>query len=246
MPNVVYNATENVPALWELDNILCTSTLGDSQIDNTTVTNGASIYLAPGDHVKCTFYDSKPAGPTRTQGFWKTHTNLTTHVFEDPSGALPDMPVIGVTDGLMYIGNVSTGMFKTINSTSDLFGAYYASIPKNDDRSKRTKVSKTRMVLLRQLVTAKLNCVAFGCSSGVISNITLADDAFSDGDLDEMRRLVGGLDEFNNSGDAETSSLPYAQGNATPRDSKNIAKSDDGDGAPLGGIAYWDVLPGPP
>jgi hypothetical protein len=254
MPNVVYNATENVPALWELDNILCTSTLGTSQIDNTTVANGASIIPAPGDWVTCIFYDSKPAGPTRTQGFWKTHTNLTSHVFEDPRDLLPDMPEIGFTDGLMYIGNVSTGMFKEINSENDLFGAYFASIPKNDDRSKRTKVNKTRMVLLRQLVTAKLNCVAFGCSQGVILNITLADDAFSDGDLEEMRRLIGGLDEFNNSGDTEVSTLPYAQGNATPYDpknetarySKNLAKLDDGDGAPLGGIAYWDVLPGPP
>jgi hypothetical protein len=242
-PNQVYNVTEeNIPAFWTLDSVECTSSLGTSTIDNTTISNGSSIHLAPGDWVTCIFYDRTPA-PTRTQGFYKTHTNLTTNLLLDPDGLLDDVPDIGFYDGLMYIGNVSTGNYSVINSSSDLFGAYFSWIPRTQDRTKRDKVDKVRMVLIRQLVTAKLNCRAFGCPIAVIQNITLADNAFSSGDIDAMRSWAGSLDVYNNSGDTLADNLPYEKGKATPKLSKIEARKDDNDGAHGDGFGYWDVMP---
>jgi hypothetical protein len=236
--------------LWELSDISCQSTVGGSStfaysLNYLDLVGIVEANLAIGDEVECTFRNEKPL-PTKTQGFWKTHKDVTTKIFTDPDDKLTDLPEIGFIDELMYIGNVSTGLYKTINNESDLFGAYFSSIPKNDDRSKRTKVNKARMQLVRQLVTAKLNCMAFGCHLEAILNITLADDAFSDGDITEIRKWADVLDEYNNSGDTDPAGLPYDKGRATPRDSKNLAKMDDNDAGPAGGIAYWDVLPGPP
>src|SRR6185503_14563635 len=81
-----------------------------------------------------------------------------------PIGFVPHKGVITNTQGL---------------SASQLFGAFYSSIPKMTGGSQRSSLDKARMQLLQQLVAAKLNCAAFGCSAGTMAMIAAADAAYA-------------------------------------------------------------------
>ncbi|MCB0186041.1 MAG: hypothetical protein KDE31_17350, partial [Caldilineaceae bacterium] len=54
-PKRPYVVTEQLPAGWTLDDIVCTSTLSTSTTDVFPSAGGARIFLEPGDDVTCTF-----------------------------------------------------------------------------------------------------------------------------------------------------------------------------------------------
>lgn len=149
-----------------------------------------------------------PKVVTRTQGFWKTHTQFTSNVFTNQLG------------GSMTVG--AGGHIKTItnltgNGNSILFGAYYSSISKKTNNQNRTALDKARMRLLRHLVTAKINCAAFTCLPAIQTMITSADQAYATGTASQILNYAGQLDNYNNSGDGGT--IPPALGpvgSATP------------------------------
>ena len=132
------------------------------------------------------------SAPTRTQGFWKTRTAFTSRIFQDYLGGTMN---VGSGSHIRTITNL------TGNRQSRLFGAYYASIPKKTNNSNRLAIDQARMRLLQQLVTAKLNCAAFGCSASIQTLITNADSAYATGTVASMDALAGQLDAYNNSGD---------------------------------------------
>lgn len=188
-------------------------------IQSKTCSDGsdpAAINLAAGETVTCTFVNKfvEPNNPpdqfaTRTQGFWQTHTAIS-------QGVLSGM------GGSMTVGN------KNVNSDSKLFAAFYSSIPKLSVGGKRTSLDQARMIMVQQLVAAKLNCAAFGCSAATQTLISNADAALIGTNEGTIKTLSGQLDAYNGSGDSMSITL---SGKATPKDSKDLAQ---------GGLVFWD------
>lgn len=207
-----YTVTETLPSLWEFKGVSCIVTGSQTSYNFTPVTNGMSISLNLGDDITCTFNNHKPS-PTRTLGFWQTHTSYTSSVFASS-------PI----SGSMTIGIPTR---KTIDNTAKLFGAFYAPIAKTTTGVKRSQIDQARIQLLQQLVAAKLNCAAFGCQSSVQTMINNADIVYATGTRAQILAAAGQLDVYNNSGD--TLIIGNA-GNATPKDSKSLAD-----------LAFWNT-----
>ena len=220
--NTTYTVTESLPnQFWILKSISCVMTgTSDPYTNVSNTTNGVVITLDPGADVTCTFVNEKIL-PTRTQGFWKNHTTFTTNI-------------LGSMVGGMTIGNPPTPITgRTITTAPELFGAYEASIPQKSNKQKRTSLDQARMQLVKQLITAKLNCAAFGCNATIIALIASADTAYTSGTAATILSLASQLDAYNNSGDTLIISPPLpVPGKATPKDSKAIAN-----------ISLWDILP---
>ncbi len=204
----IYSVTEgSLGQYWTLKNISC--------VGGSTSGSGSTINITanPGDEVTCTFVNEK-LSPTRTQGFWQTHTSYTSNIF------------LSLLGGSMNVGS-TTGSLKVISTTSPisgginkLFGAYFSNIAKKTDNKQRNALEKARMQLLQQLVTAKLNCAAFGCSDDVKAKILAADAAYAGNSSNAIITSAGILDAFNNSGDTI---IVGNAGKATPTISKSIA-----------------------
>lgn len=160
-------------------------------------------------------------GATRTIGFWQTHTNFTTDMFEDylvPAGK----NFVGVN------APVVPGSHKGIlTSIGQVFGGFYAPIAKTTTGMKRAPIDQARVTMLQQLLAAKLNCAAFGCSAATQTLIASADAAYAAGaNKNSIMSLSAQLDAFNNSGDANAipATLP-ATGKATPKTSQSVANT---------------------
>jgi hypothetical protein len=152
---------------------------------------------------------------TRTLGFWQTHTAFTSRIFTEKFGGVM---TVGTSTRARTITNIREA------GRSILFGAYYASIPKKTNNTNRIAVDKARMQLLQQLVSAKLNCAAFGCVTTTQTLITNADSAYAGTNGSLMITLSGQLDLYNKSGDRIP--IPPAlgsSGNATPSISQRWA-----------------------
>jgi len=206
-----YTVSETQPnQYWKMKSVSCVDA-GGQPYGATAGTNSVTVVLTPGVDVTCTFVNEK-VSPTRTQGFWQTHTTYTTGRFTALFGAG------------MVIGSPTA---KTILTPAQLFGAYYSSIPKKSDGKQRTALDKARMQLLQQLVTAKLNCAAFGCAASVQTMISQADSAYSSTNAATILASASALDAYNNSGD--TIVIGNA-GKATPKTSQSLAS-----------IVFWDI-----
>jgi hypothetical protein len=218
-----YTINETQPnSFWTLEDISCVSTgTTDPYTDITETSTGVTVNIGAGSDVTCTFVNEK-ASPTRTQGFWQTHTTYTSGVFSTNFA------------GGMNIGSgIHKGLITNIQSVgqSQLFGAYFSNISQKTTgkgaAAKRTAIDQARMQLLQQLVTAKLNCAAFGCTSSVQAMIATADTAYATGTVADILASAGALDAYNNSGD--TAVIGNA-GSATPKTSQSYANK-----------AFWDT-----
>ncbi len=152
----------------------------------------------------------KVIGATRTIGFWQTHTTFTTSVFANQLG-----------------GNITIGVAPhkgQLTEIGQVFGGFYAPIAKTTTGAKRSPVDQARIQMLQQLLAAKLNCAAFGCSNAIQTLITNSDSAYAAGNRSTIISLAGQLDAYNNSGDAIAidPNLPTT-GKATPKTSQSLA-----------------------
>jgi hypothetical protein len=154
-------------------------------------------------------------GTTRTLGFWQTHTNFTSSIFATSSM----QKFVGSGTHRGAITNV------LLPAQSQLFGGFYAPIAKTTTGTKRTVVDQARIQMLQQLLAAKLNCAAFGCSGATLTLIANADAAYAAGaNKATIISLAGQLDTFNNSGDAFAIPVALgATGKATPKVSQSYA-----------------------
>ena len=207
-----YTVTETIPnSFWTFVGANCVVTGTGTPYPFATSTNSVTVNLGLADDVTCTFTNEKES-PTRTQGFWQTHTQYTTTVFN--SAPLSGSMFIG--DGGLHKGPVGT--------IDKVFGAYWSNIAmKSTGKGKaaqRTAVEKARMQLLQQLVTAKLNCAAFGCTASVQTMIAAADVAYAGTSVSAILASAGLLDAYNNSGDTI---LIGPAGPATPKISQSLA-----------------------
>lgn len=207
-----YTVTEIIPTDWIQKSVSCVNTVGGAAYAVTPTTNGVIIPLVPGADVTCTFVNTNLA-PTRTLGFWQTHTQYTSGIFA--TNLLSSMP-IGTTPHKGFI-----------TTAGQLFGAFYSSISKKTAGGNRLAVDKARMVLLQQLVAAKLNCAAFGCAGSVSTMIAAADAAYAGTSIAAMTASTAALDFYNNSGD--TIIIGFV-GSATPKVSQSTADK-----------VFWDL-----
>lgn len=219
LANHSYTITETIPnSFWEFGGVSCVATGTEAPYDFTNATNGLTINLNLADDVTCTFRNNK-LGPTRTLGFWQTHTTYTSSVFAANFA------------GGMQIGSAPhKGLITNTSSAgqSQLFGAFYSSIPKKSDgKTKRTPLDQTRMQLLQQLVAAKLNCAAFGCPASIQTLITQADTIYAGSDKSAILNKAGLLGNYNNSGDTI---IIGSVGSATPKTSQELANK-----------VFWDT-----
>jgi hypothetical protein len=198
--------------------------------DTTVTVDGSGVDPLGNDVSPETGYDSerdtvaiRTVGTTRTIGFWQTHTTFTSYVFANLLGG-------STTVGFGAHKGIVTNILEPLKS--ELFGGFYAAIAKTTTGGKRTPIDQARIQMLQQLLAAKLNCAAFGCSSSTKSLIASADVAYAAGtNKGTIISLAGQLDAFNNSGDAYAipANLP-ATGKATPKDSKNYAN-----------LVFWNI-----
>ena len=263
IPLQVYNITEHIPdgvqAIWKLIDIDCVSANGNSTIfGETKVPSGGTILVDLGadDVVTCTFIN-ETGFPTRTQGYWKTHTNVTQDLFENPPNAT-DAALVGFTNGTIIIGSSHTGAI-VIDNIKEVFGLYWGSIPKMSNGTERSDPDQTLIIMIHQLLTAQLNCGAFGCSSAAIELINTCNEAFATGNLTTILLTDSGffngtgcaeeLDNYNNSGETFDDGFPPG---ASPSLSKVLANMElDQDPNPIPqddlhkgggetGISRWD------
>ncbi|MGI0027164.1 MAG: hypothetical protein ACREAD_04915 [Nitrosopumilaceae archaeon] len=188
----------------------CTGTISIGQVKTCTITNN-------------------DVGPTRTLGFFQTHTSFTTGIFNAPTHSSPGVSAHSITIG-------SGSHIKTIDTTNKLFGAYYSSIPSKSDSTKRSSTDQARMVLLQQLLTAKINCAVFGCDSITQATITTADGYYATGTAAQMNTVTNLLNTYNNLHDS-LSIVPLVEGSSTPSVSQGLAST----GGPPTGIKFWDA-----
>ncbi len=209
--NINYTVTETLPnPFWSFEGVSCVINGSETSYPFTSIANGLTVNLGLDQDVTCTISNLKES-PTRTQGFWQTHTSYTSGVFASKfAGGM----VIGTSTHQRIVTNIP-GI-----SMSKLFGSYFSSIAKKTDGKQRSNVEKARMQLLQQLVTAKLNCAEFGCSSAIKAQITAADLAYAGTNVSTILTSAALMDAYNNSGDTMTIS---PAGKATPQTSKTWA-----------------------
>ena len=165
---------------------------------------------------KASYYALVLSPATRGQGFWKTHPDTTESILTDALG------------GAITIGS---GPAARVLGQAELLGAYYASVSKTTAGEKRSGLDQSRLKLLQELVTAKLNCAAFGCLAGISALIDAAEEAYSSGSKGLLDSLTEGLNDYNESGGSLALPEWLSPGAATPNQSKQAA--DEG---------FWDVL----
>jgi hypothetical protein len=153
-------------------------------------------------------------GLTRTQGFWATHLEYTTQIFNS-MGSFIDLG------------------WKQITNISDLMGIFWANNAKESDGTKRDALCKARETTSNQALAAILNTgVANGAdltawlnSHGYTTtngSATIA-SILGGSNITAIMNLNGVLDAYNNSGDGVAFPDGTVTGRATPQAAKATA-----------------------
>ena len=152
-------------------------------------------------------YVKPPPGlATRTPGYWQTHLEATTYVFNN------------------YLGsNINIG-WKNITNIEDLMGIFWASPAKNSDRSKRSPLCQAKEIAAFQAVAAFLNS-SMPNGTPLPDGVDLAyiQATLSGDDIDDIRALGETLDQYNNSGDRYPLASDVPIGKANPKGARAIA-----------------------
>ncbi len=106
-------------------------------------------------------------------------------------------------------------------------GGFWASLSKDSDGNKRSKLDQARMQLLQQLLAAILNNQLFGSTPSM--SIADAKAAFCTGTQTQVKAAQAAMASFNEAGD---SGLFTPGASADPKSGKAIAD-----------VEFWDVLP---
>ena len=136
-------------------------------------------------------------GATRTPGFWKTHLDYATHVF---NVHLANVDTTVPPDEIFDATSIDLG-WKTVTSIEEAMGIFWASPARESDGDKRSKLCQARELASFQAMAAILNS---GLSNGAGLPVSLAEIASILGgtDVQAIQNLAGLLDTYNNSGDS--------------------------------------------
>ena len=160
-------------------------------------------------------------GLTRTQGFWATHLDFTTYVFNKYTGNPPD-------GNESTPGYIDLGWLPPITNINDLMGVFWANNAKNSNGSARDPNKKleplcqARETASNQALAAILNSsIPGGAALPAGYNLSQIASILHGNNITAIQKLNSDLDTFNNSGEgfAFDSSLPPT-GRANPNDPK--------------------------
>jgi hypothetical protein len=163
-------------------------------------------------------------GLTRTQGFWATHLEFTTYVFNTYTGNPPD-------GNSSTPGYIDLGWLPPITNISDLMGVFWANNAKNsngsdrDPNKKLQPICQARETASNQALAAILNsAVPGGKALPAGYSLTQIASILHGNNITAIQQLNTDLTAFNQSGDtvAFNGSLPPT-GRANPQGAKNTA-----------------------
>ncbi len=177
-----YSADEtNDPGYQKSLSADCSGTISVGQVKTCTITN-----------------DDIP--PTRTQGFWSTHLNLSDTNWALVSSADKNVcSKVGITSSLL-------------SGQSQLMGGFWSDIAKKTIGAKRTDVDQAKMQMVQQYLAAALNKAAFGINDGGL--LASARAACTSGNKASILNAAGLLGAFNQSGDNAPFPLLFVPGSA--------------------------------
>ncbi|HYT69950.1 MAG TPA: SpaA isopeptide-forming pilin-related protein, partial [Gemmatimonadales bacterium] len=208
-----YTFTEAATAGFVLTNLVCTASSGSSATPSIpTATPNASITLAAGGTVTCTYTNTQATPATRTLGFWATHLSYASSEWLTIPSASRQACTAARTVGV-----------------AELEGAFWSDIAKTSVGVRRSALDQARMQLIQQLTAAMLNAT-FGISSSDQANIAGAAAAYCSPTATRAALLSWAsiLDAFNKSGD--TVPLPGNPGPANSKDAQGVANKPFWDG----------------
>jgi uncharacterized repeat protein (TIGR01451 family) len=149
----------------------------------------------------------KVKGATRTLGFWQTHLDFTTYVFNNYCGSYIDLG------------------WKKVDSIDKVMGIFWANVAKDSTGKKRSALDQARMIAGQQALAAILNSsMPGGAPLPAGYDLTTIANTLAGTDINAIKTLGSVLGAYNQSGDtfALDPSLPPT-GRANPIDAKNIA-----------------------
>ncbi|MEK0431720.1 MAG: hypothetical protein RL139_1524 [Gemmatimonadota bacterium] len=224
-----YHVTEDTVAGWYLTGLACDATGSSGDL----ATRRATYVVAAGQTVTCTFTNTLvTGGPTRTLGFWAQHQDLVQAFIFGPSGTPPAGYTLAVPVSALLPASVTQ-----CAAPADRFwqSAYYlgglnANVARTSTGGRRSALDQARMQLMRQLLAAVLNSVAFGTIPSGAAAYPSAFAAYCGTDRTAMLTAATALDAFNQSGDL----MPWTIGPQVPARNKIVTQAM---------LALWDALP---
>ena len=224
-----YQVTEDSLAGWYLTGLSCDATASSGDL----ALRRATYVVAAGETVTCTFTNTLVmGGPTRTLGFWSQHQDLVQAFIFGPTGTPPAGYTLAIPVSVLLPASV-TQCADPANRfwMSDYYlGGLNANVARTSTEGRRSALDQARMQLMRQLLAAVLNSVAFGSIPEGPGAYATAFAAYCGTDRGAILMAANALAQFNEAGD----SLPWMIGPQGPARSKIVTS---------GMIALWDALP---
>jgi hypothetical protein len=225
-----YHATEASMLGWELTALSC----DDTNSSGSLATRRATFEVAAGETVTCTFTNTKqPEGTTtRTRGFWSQHQTLIQSFVFGPTGTPPAGYTLATTAFDLLPASVTACATPATRywDPAYILGGLNANPARTSTGQRRSAIDQARMQLMRQLLAAVMNGIAFGSTPQ--GSVTLADAfaAYCGTDRSAILMAADALTRFNESGEMGA----WMIGPMAPANEKLVTTAM---------IALWDVLP---
>jgi hypothetical protein len=219
----------------------------DSTLNDTDVT--MPFDLEPWQSLECTFVNEPVFTISRTQGFWATHVDFASQIWNGTfykGGASSLGPL---SDELKDIHNASKPFGDDPLSFEEMMGGFWSKIPRESSATQkqpRTAVEQAQMQMLQQLLAAILNAkFCNGCMVDVdmpadgtkdITIFELIEESkiqFNNGtnaNIPNILKYAELLDRLNNDPVYHANELPVPHGKADPKTAKMNAAD----------IGFWD------
>jgi len=224
-----YQVTEDSLPGWYLTGLSCDATGSGGDLALRRVT----YVVTAGQTVTCTFTNTLVmGGPTRTLGFWSQHQDLVQAFIFGPMGTPPAGYTLAIPVSALLPASVTQCAAPADRFwMSDYYlGGLNANVARTSTGGRRSALDQARMQLMRQLLAAVLNSVAFGSIPEGPGAYTTAFAAYCGTDRAAILLAADALARFNEAGD----SLPWMIGPQGPAQNKIVT---------TGMIALWDTLP---
>ena len=225
-----YHATEASMLGWDLTALSCDDTNSTGDLG----TRRATFVVAAGETVTCTFTNTKqPEGTTtRTRGFWSQHQTLIQAFVFGPTGTAPAGYTLATTAFDLLPASVTACATPATRywDPAYILGGLNANPARTSTGQRRSAIDQARMQLMRQLLAAAMNGIAFGSVPQGAVTLASAFAAYCGTNRTAMMVAAEALTAFNESGDMGA----WMIGPMVPANEKFVTTAM---------IALWDVLP---
>jgi len=225
-----YHATEASMLGWELTALSC----DDTNSSGSLATRRATFVVAAGETVTCTFTNTKQleGTTTRTRGFWSQHQTLIQSFVFGPTGTPPAGYTLATTAFDLLPASVTACATPATRywDPAYILGGLHANPARTSTGQRRSAIDQARMQLMRQLLAAVMNGIAFGSTPQGSVSLGDAFAAYCGTNRMAMLMVADALTRFNESGEMGA----WMIGPMVPANEKFVTTAM---------IALWDVLP---